>query len=140
MSDRVIQPEGWAKPRGYANGMVARGTTVYVAGQIGWDAQQKLVGDDFVSQFRQALSNVVAVVEAAGGKAEHIVRLTIYTTELDAYRGNIKAVGAAYRETLGKHFPAMALLGVAGLVDAGALVEIEGTAVLPEQASPEEEA
>jgi enamine deaminase RidA (YjgF/YER057c/UK114 family) len=135
MSDnnRVIQPDGWLRPRGYSNGMLARGRVLVTAGQIGWDAQEKLVGDDFLSQFTQALKNVLAVVNKAGGKAEHIVRLTIYTTELDAYRNNVREVGAAYREVLGKHFPAMALIGVAGLVDIGALVEIECTAVLPEE-------
>ena len=132
MSERIetVQPEGWAKPRGYSNGMVGRGRTLCVAGQIGWDGQGVFVGEDLVSQFGQALRNVVAVVEAAGGSAKDIVRLTIYVTDLDAYRENLKPIGAAYREALGKHFPAMALLGVAGLVEPRAKVEIEATALL----------
>lgn len=133
----TLRPAGWPRPRGYANGMAAAGRVIYVAGQIGWDAQERLVGEDLVSQFRQALANVLAVVEAGGGEAAHIVRLTIYCTDLDAYRGGVKEIGGVYREILGKHFPAMALLGVAGLVHPGAKVEIEATAVLP--APPESE-
>lgn len=135
---KTIQPEGWPRPRGYANGMVAAGRVVYVAGQIGWDANETLVGEDLVSQFRQALVNVLAVVKAGGGSAAHIVRLTIYCTDLDAYRGGVKEIGAAYREILDKHFPVMALLGVAGLVHPGAKVEIEATAVLPDPPESEE--
>lgn len=131
MTLRAVQPEGWPRPRGYSNGMEGRGV-VYVAGQIGWDATETMVSDDFVAQFRQALANVVAVVEAAGGEVKDIARLTIYVTDLDAYRGRIAEVGPAYREVLGKHFPAMALLGVAGLVEPRAKVEIEATAILPE--------
>ncbi len=126
----TIQPDGWPRPRGYANGMVATGRTLYVAGQIAWDTSEQLVGDDLVSQFRQALANVLAVVEAAGGTAEDIVRLTIYCTDVPAYRNSVREIGAAYREVLGKHFPTMALLGISELVHPGAKVEIEATAVL----------
>jgi enamine deaminase RidA (YjgF/YER057c/UK114 family) len=132
-----IEPRGWAAPKGYSNGVLARGGggTLYTAGQIAWDAQQKLVGrGDFAAQFRQALLNVRTVVEAAGGRAQHLVRLTIYVTDKRLYLGALKDVGAAYRDVLGKHFPAMALLEVAGLLEDGALVEIEGTAVLPANA------
>lgn len=125
-----IEPAGWPRPRGYSNGVAATGRTLYVAGQIGWDAEERLVGEDLVSQFRQALANVLAVVTAAGGSAEHIVRLTIYCTDLPAYRSGSREVGAVYREVLGKHFPAMALVGVMGLVHPGAKVEIEATAVM----------
>lgn len=129
-----VQPAGWAAPKGYSNGMVASGgRTVYVAGQIAWDADQNLVGagGDFAAQFRQALANVRAVVEAAGGGPQHLVRLTIYVTDKRAYLADLRSIGAIYREVLGRHFPAMALVQVADLLEEGALVEIEGTAVVP---------
>lgn len=129
-----VQPEGWAPPKGYSNGMVASGgRTVYVAGQIAWDAEQNLVGadGDFGAQFEQALSNVRAVVEAAGGAPHHLVRLTIYVTDKRAYTQDLRAIGATYRQVLGRHFPAMALVQVADLLEEGAMVEIEGTAVVP---------
>jgi enamine deaminase RidA (YjgF/YER057c/UK114 family) len=129
---KTIQPEGWPRPRGYANGVVATGRVIYVAGQIGWNEKEELASPDLVGQFGQALANVRAVVEAGGGKVEHIVRLTIYVTDLPAYRENAGPIGAAYRAILGKHFPAMALVGVAGLVHPGAKVEIEATAVMEE--------
>jgi enamine deaminase RidA (YjgF/YER057c/UK114 family) len=133
MNRRAIEPEGWAPPKGYANGvLVEGGRTLYVAGQIGWDAEQRLVSPDFVPQFRQALENVVAVVRAAGGAPEHLVRTTIYVTDKQAYLGDLKGVGAAWRETIGRHFPAMTLVEVADLLEPGALVEIECTAVLPD--------
>lgn len=127
---KKVQPEGWARPRGYTNGMLATGRTLYVAGQIGWDANENMVGEDVLTQFRQALENVLAVVVAAGGSAEHLVRLTIYCTDVPAYRAEVKAIGGVYRDVLGKHFPAMALVGVTELVHPGAKVEIEATAVL----------
>ncbi len=126
----TVQPEGWATPRGYANGVVARGRTLFVAGQIGWNAEGTFETDELAPQFRQALANVLAVVEAAGGTATDIVRLTMYCTDLEAYRGSLREIGAAYRAVLGKHFPAMAMVGVTGLVERRALVEIEATAVL----------
>ncbi len=126
----TVLPEGWPRPKGYANGMVARGRTLFVAGQIGWDEAGRFAGDDLASQFRQALANVVAVVAAAGGGPGDIVRLTVYLSDLAAYRAGLKAIGAIYREVMGKHFPAMAFVGVAGLVEPRALVEIEATAVL----------
>ena len=131
----TVQPEGWAPAKGYANGVVCEGgRTVYVAGQIGWDAQQRFVSDDFVAQFDQALANVVAVVEAAGGRASHIVKMTVYVTDLDAYRVGLRGVGGAWRARLGKHFPAMALVGVVGLVERAAKVEIEAIAHITEPA------
>jgi len=129
-----VQPAGWAAPKGYSNGVVASGgRTVFVAGQIAWDAEQRLIGadGDFGAQFRQALANVRAVVEAAGGGPQHLVRLTIYVTDKRAYLADLKAIGAIYREVLGRHFPAMALVQVADLLEEGAMVEIEGTAVVP---------
>jgi enamine deaminase RidA (YjgF/YER057c/UK114 family) len=129
---RVIQPAGWAAPRGYVNGVAARGTQVYVAGQIGWDAQCELVGPGFLAQAEQALANVRAVVEAAGGTAAHLVRMTWYVTDMDVYRSSLRELGAMYRRVLGAHFPPMALMQVVSLVEPGAVVEIEATAVIPD--------
>ena len=127
----VLQPEGWAAPKGYSNGVAVDGPgrTIFVAGQIAWDADQQLVGrGDFAAQFRQALANVVAVVEAGGGRASDICRLTMYVTDKRRYLAGLPAVGSAYRDLLGKHFPAMALVQVADLLEEGAEVEIEATA------------
>lgn len=129
-----IQPAGWMPPRGYANGMlVPRGRRLlFVAGQIAWDAEQRLVGaGDLAAQFRQALANVLAVVETAGGRPEHLVAMTVYVTDKRAYLASAKAIGAAWRELLGKHFPAIALVEVADLLEDGALVEIQAQAALP---------
>jgi enamine deaminase RidA (YjgF/YER057c/UK114 family) len=126
-----LQPEGWAPPRGYSNGIAVDGPgrMIFVAGQIAWDAKQQLVGgSNFVAQFRQALANVVAVVAAGGGQPSDLVRLTIYVTDKTAYLASLKAIGAVYRDLLGKHFPAMALVQVADLLEEGADVEIEATA------------
>lgn len=128
---RTIHPEGWAPARGYANGMLAPDGTLHVGGQIGWDAAQRFVSDDFTGQMRQALRNVVAVVEAAGGTASDVARLTWFVTDKAAYLARQKEVGAAYREVFGRHFPAMSMLVVAGLVEDRALVEIEATAHVP---------
>ena len=129
-----VHPEGWKPARGYSNGVSVEGAgrLVFVAGQIAWDADQNLVGrGDFAAQFRQALANVAAVLGAAGGAPEHLVRLTIYVTDKRAYLADLGAVGEAYREVLGRHYPAMALVQVADLLEDGALVEIEATAALP---------
>lgn len=128
---RTILPPGWKRPRGYANGMAGRGELLAIAGQIGWDADERLVSDDFAGQLRQALGNVVAVVEAAGGRAEHLISITIYVVDKREYVAAIKDVGAAWRDTVGRHYPAMALVEVAGLLEPGAKVEIQGLAVLP---------
>ncbi len=127
----VLQPEGWAPPKGYANGIAASGRLVFVAGQVGWNAEQRFETADFVAQARQALANVAAVVAAAGGRPEHIVRLTWYVLDKREYLDCARALGAAYREVMGRHFPAMTAVEVAGLVEEGARVEIEATAVLP---------
>jgi enamine deaminase RidA (YjgF/YER057c/UK114 family) len=128
----ILQPDDWARPRGYANGMAARGTQLFIAGQIGWNAQQQLVGVDLVSQTAQALRNIVTILAQANARPAHIVRLTWYLTDLDAYRASGPAIGAVYREIMGAHYPAMSAVQVAGLVEPGAVVEIECTAVLPD--------
>ncbi len=125
-----IQPAEWPAPRGYSNGVVTRGTIVHVGGQVGWDATQRFVSDDFVAQFAQALDNVIAVVRAAGGSPEDIARMTVYVTDLPAYRQSLPALGSLWKSRLGRHYPAMALVGVTGLVEPEARVEIEALAVL----------
>lgn len=127
----ILQPKSWAAPKGYANGIVAEGRQVYIAGQIGWTAEAKLVSTDFVAQVEQALSNIVQVLAAAGGEPAHIVRLTWYLTDKSEYMSRQKEIGAAYRRVIGRHFPAMSAIVVAGLIEDGAKVEIEATAVLP---------
>jgi enamine deaminase RidA (YjgF/YER057c/UK114 family) len=129
---RTLQPPGWAKPKGYANGVAARGTMVFVAGQVGWDAGERIVGADFVAQARQALANIVAVLAQAGARPEHIVRMTWYVVDKNEYLGCGRALGEAYRELIGRHYPAMTAVQVAGLVEEGARVEIEATAVVPD--------
>ncbi len=126
-----IQPPGWAEPKGYANGILAMGAQLYIGGQIGWNAQQQFESDDFVAQTRQALQNIAAVLAAAGAAPEHMVRMTWYITDRNEYTARLKEIGQAYREVLGKNFPAMTCVQVAALVEARAQVEIEVTAVLP---------
>lgn len=126
-----LQPKGWLAPRGYANGVVAEGRQVFIAGQIGWTAEAKFVSDDFVAQVEQALSNIVAVLAEAGGKPHHITRLTWYLTDKKEYMARQKEIGEAYRRAIGRHFPAMTAVIVAGLIEDGAKVEIEATAVIP---------
>jgi len=129
---RILQPPAWAKPRGYANGIAARGTIVFVAGQVGWDARGEFEARDFVDQARQALANVVAVLAEAGGRPEHVARMTWYVVDKDEYLESSRALGAAYREIMGRHFPAMTVVQVTALVEEGAKVEIEATAVIPD--------
>jgi len=128
-----INPDSLGAPSGYSHGLVAdaQGKLLFIAGQIAWDQQQQIVSDDFVEQFDRALGNVVTVLTAAGGKPEHITRLVIYVTDKIEYRERTREVGERYRKHLGKHFPAMVLVQVAGLFDDAAKVEIEGMAVLP---------
>ena len=132
MIHKIVQPEGWAAPKGYANGVLASGKTLYIGGQIGWNEQQVFEAKDFVGQMEQALRNIMAVVIAAGGRAEHICRLTWYVTDKQEYLNHQRDVGEAYRRVLGKHFPAMTMVVVRALVEDEALVEIEATAVLPD--------
>ncbi len=125
-----IQPAGWPTPRGYSNGMLGEGRVLLVGGMVGWDAQQRFP-IAFVAQCRLALANIMAVVREAGGGPEHIGRLTWYVTDMAEYRASLAALGPAYREVMGRHFPAMALVQVAALVEPEARVEIEATAILP---------
>jgi enamine deaminase RidA (YjgF/YER057c/UK114 family) len=129
---KVLQPPGWPQPRGYSNGVAVRGTIVSVAGQVGWDAAGRFQTDDFAGQTRQALQNVVAVLAEAGAKPEHIVRMTWYVTSKAEYLASGKAVGAAYREVIGRHFPPMTAVEVSALIEDRAKVEIEVTAVIPD--------
>jgi enamine deaminase RidA (YjgF/YER057c/UK114 family) len=130
---KIINPESLGRPRGYANGVLtdADGRLLFVAGQIAWDENQRLVGDDFVEQFERALSNVLAVVSAAGGAAEHIARLTVYVTDKREYLARTREVGERFRALMGTHYPAMSLVEVKSLLEDGAKIEIEATAVLP---------
>jgi enamine deaminase RidA (YjgF/YER057c/UK114 family) len=127
----ILQPPTWAKPRGYSNGTAASGRLVFVAGQVGWTASGAFETSDFVGQARQALANVVAILAEAGGRPEHIARMTWYVTDKREYLASSKALGAAYREVIGANYPAMTAVEVAGLVEEGAKVEIEATAVIP---------
>jgi enamine deaminase RidA (YjgF/YER057c/UK114 family) len=127
----VLQPPGWPRPRGYANGMAGSGRLVLIAGQIGWDAQGRFA-DGLAAQTEQALRNILAVLAQAGGGPEHIARLTWYVTDMPAYRDAGPALGPVWREVMGRHFPAMAVVGVTSLVEPQALVEIEATAILPD--------
>ena len=131
MTMRVLQPAGWPRPKGYANGIVAEGRQVYVAGQIGWDEQQKFPST-LAQQVRQALENIVAVLREADAGPEHVVRLTWYVTSRDEYYAELQQIGEAYREIMGRHFPTMAVVQVVALMEASAKVEIEATAVVPE--------
>lgn len=134
MTHQVLQPEGWATPRGYANGIAARGTQVFVGGQIGWNAAQQFESDDFIDQCRQTLRNVLAVLREAGAGPEHMARMTWYVVSRDEYNSRLKELGAVYREVIGRHFPAMTCVQVAALMEARARVEIEVTAVVPDAA------
>jgi len=127
-----VNPPGWARPKGYSNGVVARGTLVFVAGQVGWNAEEKFESDDFVAQIRQALQNTVAVLAAAGAKPEHVARMTWYVLDKNEYMARIAEVGMAYRDVMGRVFPAMTLVEVKGLVEHRARIEIEATAVIPD--------
>ena len=128
---RMLQPAGWAPPKGYSNGVEAEGRLVFVAGQIGWDEQQRFRDSTFVGQFAQTLRNIVAVLAEAGGRPEHIVRMTWFITDKAAYLAHGREVGRAYREIIGRHYPAMAVVAVSALMEDEALVEIEATAVVP---------
>lgn len=127
----ILQPKTWPAPKGYANGMAVEGRQIYVAGQIGWNERCELVGDDFVAQVEQALKNIVAVLAEAGAGPQHIVRMTWYLTDKPEYMARQKDIGGAYRRVIGRHFPTMSAIVVAGLIEDGAKVEIEATAVVP---------
>lgn len=127
---KIINPAGLPSPRGYSNGVVAEGRMLFVAGQIGWDESSRLVGDRFVDQFDQALANVLTVVKAAGGAPESVSRLTIFITDKGQYLSATEEIGQRYRARMGRHYPAMSLVEVKALLEPGALVEIEATAVI----------
>ena len=128
---QILLPPGWPRPKGFSNGIAASGKLVFVAGQIGWTPDEKWEAKDFGGQFRQTLKNTLAVLAEAGAKPEHIVRMTWYITDKKEYLGALKDVGAAWRELIGRHYPAMAVVQVVALVEDAAKVEIETTAVVP---------
>lgn len=132
MSSETLQPAEWPRPKGYANGMAARGRMLFVSGQIGWNAQGQFVSDVLTDQVKQALRNIVRVLKEGNADARHVVRLTWYVLSRDAYLREAREIGAAYREVMGKNFPAMSVVEVRGLVEQQALVEIEATAVVPD--------
>lgn len=126
-----LHPPGWVRPTGYSNGVAVAGKLVFVAGQVGWDGDERFRTDDLVGQVRQALTNVVAILAQAGARPEHIVRMNWYLADKDEYNARLPEIGEAYRDIIGRHFPAMTALQVAGFVEHGAKVEIEATAVVP---------
>jgi len=128
---KILQPPGWARAKGFSNGIAASGRLVFIAGQIGWTGDCKWQARDFAGQFRQALLNVITVLKEAQGRPEHIVRLTWYVLDKQEYLDSLKGVGEAYRELMGRHYPTMAVVQVSGLVESEARLEIEATAVVP---------
>lgn len=129
---KKLQPPDWAEPKGYANGILARGAMLFVGGQIGWNAKQEFESDDFIAQTKQALQNILAVLQAGGAGPEHMVRMTWYVVDRVEYGARLKELGGAYREVMGKNFPAMTCVEVSALVEDRAKVEIEVTAVVPD--------
>ena len=129
---QILQPPGFAKPKGYSNGIVAKGRLVFIAGQVGWNAQEKFETSDFAGQARQALKNIVAILAEAGAGPEHVCRMNWYVADAKEYNSSLRELGAAYRDVMGRNFPVMTALQVAGFVEAGAKLEIEVTAVLPD--------
>ena len=129
---QILQPAGWTAPRGYSNGIAARGRTVVIGGQVGWDSHCRFHSSDFVVQARQALQNIVAVLAEAGGRPEHIVRMTWYVIDKREYLAAYPQLGLAYREVIGRTYPAMTAVQVAGLMEDAARVEIEATAIIPD--------
>jgi enamine deaminase RidA (YjgF/YER057c/UK114 family) len=128
----ILQPQGWPRPKGYSNGVAARGRQIFIAGQVGWDADERFASPQMAGQVKKALENIVAILAEADGRPEHIVRLTWYVTSRDEYYAEIREIGAAYRAVMGKHFPVMSVVQVVALMEAAAKVEIEATAVLPD--------
>lgn len=129
---RTVQPEGWPRPRGYANGIVAEGRVLFVSGQVAWDEKEQFHSDDIVDQIRQALNNVLTMLKAGGAKPEHVARMTWYITDKREYMRRGKDIGAVYRELMGQHYPAMSMVQVSALMEDRARVEIEVTAVIPD--------
>ena len=129
---KILQPPGWPQPKGYSNGIATKGTMVFVAGMVGWNENEEFETDDFGGQARQAFTNIVAVLAEAGAGPEHIVRITWYVGDKAEYLGALKDVGTAYRDIIGRHYPAMAVIEVKGFVEEGAKMEMEATAVIPD--------
>ena len=129
---RALLPPGWPRPRGYSNGISARGRMIFTSGVVGWNAEERFETDDLAGQLRQVLANILAILSEDGAGPEHIVRMTWYITEIDEYRSSLAAIGTVYRELIGKHFPTMAVVQVSALVEPQAKIEIEATAVVPE--------
>ena len=127
----ILQPPGWAPPSGYANGVIGSGRMIFVSGQVGWDAQHVFRSADLVDQVRQALVNIVAILAEGGARPTDIVRLTWFLADRDEYNARCKEIGEVYRELIGRHYPAMTAVQVAGFIEVGAKVEIEATAMLP---------
>ncbi len=127
----ILQPPGWPRPKGFASGVSGTGTIVFVSGQVGWDAEGRFVSDDIAGQVRQALRNIVTILAEAGGTPEHVARLTWYVTDKNEYLAAQREIGAAYRDVMGRHFPAMSVVAVTALVEDAAKVEIEATAIVP---------
>jgi enamine deaminase RidA (YjgF/YER057c/UK114 family) len=128
----ILQPQAWPRPKGYSNGMMAQGRQVFVAGQVGWDSEGRFASPRLAGQVKKALENILAVLAEADGKPEHIVRLTWYVTSRDEYHAELREIGAAYRDVMGKHFPTMSVVQVVALMEKDAKVEIEATAVVPQ--------
>ncbi len=128
---QMLNPDGWSRPKGYSNGVAANGRMVFVAGQVGWDGNEVFQTDDLVGQVRQSLTNIVTILAEASAKPEHIVRMNWYLADKDEYNARLGEIGAVYRELIGRHFPAMTALQVAGFVELGAKIEIEVTAMIP---------
>jgi enamine deaminase RidA (YjgF/YER057c/UK114 family) len=129
---KALLPPGWPRPKGYANGVSARGRTIVTAGVVGWNETESFESDSLSGQFRQVLANILAILAEDGAGPQHIVRMTCYVTDLAEYRASLREIGAAWRELIGRHFPTMAVVGVTGLVEPRAKIEIEATAVVPE--------
>ena len=132
MRMKILHPPDWAPPKGYSNGVAARGVLVFVGGQIGWNARQVFESDDFIEQARRALLNVVAVLAEAGARPEHVVRMTWYVVDRREYLDNMRALGGVYRDIMGRHYPAMTAVAVSALIEQRAKLEIEATAVIPD--------
>ena len=129
---RIVQPEGWPRPRGYSNGIVAEGRVLFISGQVGWDEKEQFASDDVVEQVRQALKNTLTMLKAGGARPEHVARMTWYITDKREYLRRGKEIGAVYRELMGSHYPAMSMVQVSALMEDRAKVEIESTAVIPQ--------
>ncbi len=129
---RALLPPGWPRPKGYSNGISTSGRTIHTAGVIGWDAEERIVAPDLAGQLRQVLANTLAILAEDGAGPEHVVRMTCYVTDLDEYRASLAEIGAVWRETMGRNFPAMAVVGVTGLVEPDSKIEIETIAMVPE--------